>query len=139
MQLKRDTDYALRLLLCISKQASDNGNGITILELSKYTSVAPTIAVRICKKLRDAKLIKEGNANGSITSYILCKGALNKTVFDIIRVVEGNSNLFAVFDRTTELYFSAKDYFDDTELLLTNALKRMTIRDLKEKANQRKN
>ena len=133
MQLKRDTDYALRILLCIAKQEDIDKNGMTISELSKGTSVPQTIAIRLCEKMKDAKLLNAAGTNENITLYSLHKGAINKTVFDVIRAIEGGINLFAVFDRSTELYASGKDYFEDTEQKLADSLKQKTIRGLNEK------
>lgn len=58
MQLKRDTDYALRILLCVAKENSQNGEGMTAIELSKSVSVPAAITARLCRKLAEAKLLR---------------------------------------------------------------------------------
>ena len=106
---------------------------MTILELSKGTSVPQTVAIRLCEKMKDAKLLNAAGTNENITLYSLHKGAINKAVSDVICAIEGGINLFAVFDRSTELYASGKDYFEDAEQKLADSLKQKTIRGLNEK------
>ena len=55
MQLKRDTEYALRILMCVARQ--EDGR-MTALEISKRTAVPASIAARLCQKMTDAKLMK---------------------------------------------------------------------------------
>lgn len=72
-------------------------------------------------------------ANGGVR-YSLRQGALKKTVLDVICAVEDQKNLFAVFDRSTELYSICKDYFDEVDQQLMELLKAMTIFELLVKA-----
>lgn len=134
MQLKRDTDYALRILLCVAKENSQNGEGMTAIELSKSVSVPAAITARLCRKLAEAKLLRAADLVNGGVRYSLRQGALKKTVLDVICAVEDQKNLFAVFDRSTELYSICKDYFDEVDQQLMELLKAMTIFELLVKA-----
>ncbi len=129
MQLKRDTDYALRLLLCAVKYA-DQKNSITLFELCSRTAVPITIASRLCHKLSEAQLISEYIIGGR-AHYTVYDDALSKTLFDVIQAVEGNGSLFSVFDRSTEMFSCCRQYFQAAEQCLTDSLKGLTLQDLK--------
>ena len=129
MQLKRDTEYALRILMCAAKQTQ---NGITALEISRHTAVPVSITIRLCKKLADAKLMQAVSISKNTTGYLLCEEALNQTLYDVISIVEGHSELFAVFDKTTEMFSAGLQYFEDAEKKITCLLKQLTLRKLKD-------
>lgn len=129
MQLKRDTEYALRILMCVAMQKDD---GITALEISKRTAVPASITARLCQKMTDAKLMKSVNISKNSTGYLMSEGALDKTLYDVISVVEGHSELFAVFDRTTEMFSAGLKYFEGTEEKFTDLLKQLTLQKLKD-------
>lgn len=132
MQFKRDTDYALRILLCLAKQ-EELGTKLSVYDLSKETLVPATIASRLCKTMKEAKLVQaEKKSNGTI-KYGMGKRMLNKTLYDVVQAIEGNINLFAVFDKRTELYVCCKDVFTDVGRQSVDVLKGITIRDLIEK------
>lgn len=133
MQLKRDTDYALRILLFIAKQKSQDGAGVTIAELSKNTAVPTTITSRLCRKLSDAGFLDPVD---KCTKYTIPYSALKKTILDVICAVEGYGNLFAVFDPSTELYAICKDYFGQVNQQLENSLKSITVADLIDKTKK---
>lgn len=136
MQLKRDTDYALRILLCVAKENAQNRAGMTANELSKSLSVPPTIIARLCRTLTAAKLLDASYPDSGGIKYDLRRGALQKTVLDVICAVEDHGDLFAVFDRSTELYSICKDYFDEVDQQLADSLKSMTISELLGKAKK---
>ena len=105
MQLKRDTDYAIRILLVMAEPALSKKElqGLDLKTICEKTSVPRQIAIRLCGLLSDAGFIKKEETDGS-TTYIPESDLLEKTVLDIIDAVEGQSNLFAVFDRRAEIY-----------------------------------
>lgn len=129
MQLKRDTDYALRILFCLTKQYGGKKEKLTIQELCQNTRIPKTIVFRLCCKLEEANLLKTTDTAEGYTSYSIESETLNKTVWDVIQATEGNCNIFAIFDRSTELFCHCKDSFEDTNRLLTEALKCMTLKE----------
>lgn len=115
MQLKRDTDYALRLLLCTARQTRENTSGRSLQTLSKETHVPATIATRLCSRMEEADLLRIAYGSGKSKRYLLGEDAMNKTLYDVICAIEGHRDIFAVFDRTTELFSSGKAYFQIAE------------------------
>ena len=130
MQLKRDTDYALRLLLCAAKQTCGKTSGISLQDLSKETMVPTTIANRLCLKMTDANLLRAATHSGKTKRYLLGKEVMNKTLYDVICVVEEHNDIFAVFDRSTELFSSGGSYFQMVEQQLEGALNKVTLQHL---------
>lgn len=130
MQLKRDTDYALRILLCAVQKTRQDEVWMTIPEISKQTSIPATITGRLCRKLTDAKLLQVMELTEDASRYAMYAidpASLHKSVFDVICVIEGRSDLFAIFNKSTELYSLCKEFFEDTDRNLTDSLKRMTL------------
>lgn len=138
MQLKRDTDYALRILLCAAKQNSGNEHGMTASEFSKNTAVPLTIAARLCRKLTETEFLKTVNVNDHGVRYMIRQSALEKTVLNVICAMEEQGRLFAVFDRSTELYAVCKEYFDEVDRDLAGSLSAMTIGELLQKGQMQK-
>lgn len=136
MQLKRDTDYALRILLCAAKQDPENKFGMTVPEFSKNTSVPVTIASRLCRNLADAKFLNVTDPSDGCVRYMLRQSAFKKTLLNVICAVEDHGDLFAVFDRATELYAICRDYFDKVNHQLSNSLNSITIAELLEKSKK---
>ena len=126
MQLKRDTEYALRLLFGAAKYAGESG--ITLSELCKHTAVPRTIASRLCAKLVEAKLLNEKMIETKPV-YFACKDIYEKTLFDIVLATEETLNLFAVFDQSSEMYISCKSDFDLAQQKFANCLQQIKIRN----------
>lgn len=135
MQLKRDVDYALRLLLCVAKQKQTKGkkNGLTVLELSKNTAIPMTIVSRLCNKMKEERLLKVQELCTNNIEYTIGRNTLNKTLFDVIRAIEGCSGLFSVFDKSTALYKHCQPYFEKIERQFEVSLEDITLKELLEK------
>ena len=130
MQLKRDTDYALRLLLCTARQTQENTSGISLQTLSKETHVPITIATRLCSKMEDADLLKIANSSEKSKRYLLGEDTINKTLYDVICAIEGHRDIFAVFDRTTELFSIGKARFQIAQGQFEDAMNEVTLQQL---------
>ncbi len=130
MQLKRDTDYALRLMLGVAKYADENG--ILLVELCRHASVPQTIAARLCSKLVKAELLKENKTESQMT-YSGGDNFQNKTLLDVVQAIEGTADMFAVFDRSTELYACGKYEFALSERQLTESLGGISLQKLTNK------
>lgn len=131
MQLKRDIDYSLRILLCVVQQKNDNG--MTVFELSRHTSVPSTIVSRLCSQMTKAKFLMAVESSSSNKEYTACQDTLSKTLLDVIQMIEGTNSLFSVFDKSSNLYANCKSYFEEIEQQFSASLKEITIKDLKRK------
>ncbi|MCQ2512722.1 MAG: hypothetical protein MJ092_04965 [Lachnospiraceae bacterium] len=131
MQLKRDTDYAIRILLvmaepALNKKALQEQDLKTICE---KTSVPRQIALRLCGLLSDAGFLKKEETDGS-TTYMPGNVLLEKTLLDIIDAVEGQSNLLAVFDRRAEIYKKYGFALASLNAALSDELNKITIQTI---------
>lgn len=128
MQLKKDTDYAIRILLVMAEavQEKKETQGWKIKAISENAVVPRQIALRLCNLLSDAGFIKKEEADGC-TTFIPGSGLLEKTVLDIIDAVEGQSNLFAVFDRRTDIYTKYGLALASVNAALSDELNTITI------------
>ncbi len=127
MQLKRDTDYALRLILSTAEYAGENG--ISLPEMCKQATVPRTIASRLCPKLVGAELLKE-RCISKQPVYFLGDDVHGKTLLDVVLATEETVDMFAVFDHCTELYTSVKDEFESTEQKLIKSLSEVNLHKL---------
>ena len=130
MQLKRDTDYAIRILFVIAESAlgKKESQGMELKTICEKAAVPWRIALRLCGALTDAGFIKK-EANKS-TAYTSAHNLSEKTLLDIIEAVEGRSNLFAVFDRRTELYARYGHALELMNDVLSSELEKMTIQTI---------
>ncbi len=130
MQLKRDTDYALRLILGVTKYADENG--ISLFELCRHASVPQAIAARLCSKLVEGELLKE-SAREDRSVYFAGDNIQRKTLLDVVLTIEGTADMFAVFDHSTELYTCGKREFAMAERYLEKGLSGVEIQRLTNK------
>jgi len=115
MQLKRDTEYALRILYAVAgKSDPEEGafrSGATLSEISALSGVPRVGIDRICGQLEAAGLIISRKNGGGDVSYTASPELLRKSLLDVVRVMEQGVPLFAVFDR-------ASDFFSQNEARL---------------------
>lgn len=107
MQLKRDTDYAIRMLYCIGQEYFDEDKtlwGTTITNLSRQSGVPKEIVRRICKRLEKAGFIECVSTEKKELAYIPTEGYQNQTLFNVIEAVEDTGQLFAVFGKNYQPY-----------------------------------
>ena len=128
MQLKRDTDYALKILLNIAESinASENSEAVSLREISLNTKIPKQIAGRLCERLSEAGFIHECTEGGTGT-YAADEVLSDVTLFDVVEAVEGTSEIFAVFDKNSELYRKYGSALDHTEGKIADELKKLSI------------
>lgn len=131
MQLKRDTDYAIRILLVMAEPTlrKKELEKMDLKTICEKTSVPRPVALRLCNLLSDAGFIKKEESDGN-TIFIQENDLLEKTVLDIIDAVEGQSNLFAVFDRRTEIYTKYGLALASVNTALSEELNKITIQTI---------
>jgi len=130
MQLKRDTDYAVRILyyLNMNSYIDNHGKkkGVSLSELAKQTGTPKLIAERVCDSLKEKGIIvATGRREASKRLYYSTAASLGSSLLDIIEAVEGSCQLFAVFDKSFAGYKSLEDQIQriqkGTEKILSEA------------------
>lgn len=130
MQLKRDTDYAIRILLVMAEPVPDKElQGLKIKTICEKTDIPRQIALRLCNLLSGLGFIKK-EGEGESATYTPESNLPEKTVLDIIKAVEGQSNLFAVFDRRTEMYERYGHLLESVNEILLRELNNVTIQTI---------
>ena len=137
MQLKRDTDYAMRIIMRLAQQDAIPGKltaPVSLLEICRETGVPRTSAARICNRMVDAGMLQSATSGSPTTqAYISLCDPNAITAKDVICLTEGRLDLFAVFDKNTELYRRFGEVFDDAARRIDEALSDVTVGDILKK------
>ena len=109
MQLKRDTDVAIRILYCLNQnresQSAGETNGLTLAALAAQTGVPKTVVGRICEYLyRDGMIRLSPEMENGEKTYFAGEELLSVSLLKVVTAVEGTVQLFAVFDQTSAAY-----------------------------------
>ena len=131
MQLKRDTDHALRIVAFVDKACGQTGEKQAILlsEICAKTKVPRTAARRLCRDLVDCRILTQYTEKTGGTLYAPGTACESSTLLDVVRAVEKTDSLFAVFDHTTPLFQSKKNIFAQIDRKVKNALSEVTLRE----------
>ena len=135
MQLKRDTDYAVRILYCLNQNyAIDNSGekkGVTLSEIAMQTGTPKLVAGRVCDSLKEKGIIfsisEQDTAEKSFSSN---KTLLSFSLLDVIEAVEGTCQLFAVFDKRFAGYRTYEDHIKKIQKQTERVLAKATLSSL---------
>ncbi len=134
MQLKRDTEYALRIMISLAEYLKEEGgsSGISSAELISGAGIPKISFNRICKSLEEKGLIlKKTDSEGNVW---VCPGRdfWDQSIFSIGMAVEGNMDIFAVFDRRSEFMKKYGEKLKETQKNLTLVLSEETLKNMAE-------
>ena len=128
VQLKRDTDYALRVLSSIreSGQTDRRARGLTQLEISRQSGI-PRLAVgRICLHVK-APQTAGGQETGD-PRYYTPDGFAGLTLLDVVEASEGTGKIFAVFDRQSPMYRECEEQIRAVEDTVEQELRNVSLK-----------
>lgn len=132
MCLTLETDYAVRIIGCLAAE----GGRIDAKKISERTGVSLRFSLKILRKLVSAGLVTsyKGNTGG----YELAKKPSDVTLFDVIRIVEGDCSINKCNDdefictRGTKACCSYRKVYAEITELVSEKLKSYTFEDLME-------
>ena len=132
MQLKRDTDFALRILFCLKqnhdKKDAEGPGGLTLTEIAKRAGVPKLAAGRICDCLQARGMIRlSGGQEHTEKAYFSAEELLTFSLLDIVEAVEGTGQLFAVFSRNSSMYRSCGDQIMKAQQRAEDVLAKTTL------------
>ena len=131
MQLKRDTDYAFRIVCCVSRlsEGEDGAHAVTLLTIIRQTGVARRNAKRVCDYLSDSDVLKKQDSGGVIA---FSKGEAWKraSLLDVVSAVEGTADIFAVFDKKQQAFRDMEDRLGLVKEAVEEALKSVRLDEL---------
>lgn len=130
MQLKRDTDYAMRIIWSVCRAKTDKDESIIISEICRQIGIARTIALRICNKLADNEIISSDTTVKNEIRFSVGEKTGEKTMYDVIKAIEGSSDLLEAFDKSFESYEKCGEVLDSLEESFNSILKQKTLGEM---------
>ncbi len=122
MHLKKDTEYALQIMHYFANHDNEVVNTQNICKLSRI----PLVKVkRICNLLASEKVIDKVLV--SPESYSSNEQTTTTNLLTIIAIIEGQTDLFATFDRESQLYQEMGTVFESASRALTAMLATIDI------------
>lgn len=142
MQLKRDTDYAIRILFCLKEtivsELSESQTGLTLSEIAANTGLARTTAGRICDSLVENGLIHvSGNDGSGEVTYYADQKMLKHSLLDVIEATESTGNIFAVFDRKSLMYKNCRKELERMQKKCEKVLSSTTLEKFLDKKGRK--
>jgi len=132
MQLKRDTEYALRIMTCIAEHLKKDGPqaGVSPHEVITDTGIPVVTFYRICRYLEEQQIIlKRASIDGRKRLYP-GKDFWQHSILSIGRAVEGNMELFILFDKSTPFAKTYGEKLQETQADLNQLLSKTTLKDM---------
>lgn len=128
MQLKRDTDYAFRIAFYLAHRSDRELPGATLSEISRNAGIPRRSAERICAELTAGGILRKEAA----AEELFYKGEIweEATLLDLIRTIEGNVNLFAVFGRKSKAFRENRRMLQALDETVQGTLAKLKIREL---------
>ncbi|WP_407383529.1 hypothetical protein [Ruminococcus sp.] len=133
MNLQRNTDYALRIIICILKLCSNKTvykNGISMYNICIQTGVQKITASRICESLYHKDLlIMSVPKDGSASCYLPSKKLEKLTLLELIEIIEGNTNIFTLFNSEHKFIKPNKSLLFDINSRINTHLIQVNMKD----------
>jgi len=132
MQLRRDTEYALRILAIIGEKRTDRTSpgGVTLSEISAQSGVPRVGVDRICGYLESAVFIESGKGENGEVLYFPAAGFSDRSLLDVMQITEHGTQLFAVFDKSSSLFVNAGQALQSVQAGVERTLSTLTLADL---------
>ena len=126
MQLNRSTDYALRMLICLSRASG----AVSSSKLARAIGVSPRYLLQIGARLRDAGFVHVGH--GPAGGYQLSRPPAKISLMDVIMAVNRKENVSVLPDkrRSKEDFHILECTYRQLEKGIQRQLESITISDL---------
>jgi len=129
MQLKRDTEYAMRIMVYIAEHLKQSGKrtGTPSSTVIANTGIPMVTFNRICSRLEDNGMIrKEISKDGEKWLYP-GNGFWKQSILSIGEAVEGNMKIFVIFDKKSYLSQSYGEKLQEIQNSLDQILSETTL------------
>lgn len=135
MQLKRDTDFALRIIFCLKQEAeqkrASQRSGLTLSEIASRTEVPKITAGRICDALEEGGLIAVlQTKDNAEKAYVFGDKLWRFSLLEVIEALESTGQLFSVFDQRSLMYQNCKESFSEVQEKVAAILKESSMERL---------
>ena len=132
MQLKRDTEYAMRIMVYIAEHLKQKGKrtGTPSSNVIANTGIPIVTFNRICGRLEDSGMIrKEVGEDGEKWLYP-GNGFWEQSILSIGEAVEGNMKILVIFDKNSSLSQSYGKKLQETQNSLDYILSKTTLESI---------
>ncbi len=140
MQLKRDTDYALRIMICTAKHIQKNNidKGVLMADIATDTGIPKLAFNRICSRLEEKGMLY--TATGAKGEKLLYPGVdfWQQSILTIGEAVEGNMKVFILFDKNASPAPYYKESLTKAQKNLEDALSDATLESMLETSDASK-
>ena len=126
MQLNRSTDYALRMLICLSRASG----AVSSSKLARAIGVSPRYLLQIGARLRDAGFVHVGH--GPAGGYQLSRPPAKISLMDVIMAMYRKGNVPVLPDkrRSKADFHTLECTYRQLEKGIQRELENITISDL---------
>ena len=126
MQLNRSTDYALRMLICLSRASG----AVSSSKLARAIGVSPRYLLQIGARLRDAGFVHVGH--GPAGGYQLSRPPAKISLMDVIMVMNRKGNVSVLPDKrpSKEDFHTLECIYRQLEKGIQRQLESITISEL---------
>ena len=121
MQLKKETGYALHILLCMAEAAP-----MSIKEICSKTRIPWQPALRTCRVLVENGCLK-ARETGNVIYYLAGHQVTELSMYDVIRMTEGENGLFSLLSQDDALWQTCGRMLAETGGEVEKTLKGVTI------------
>ncbi len=133
MQLKRETEYALRIMICLAEQFGSiraDMTGIQMTEIIERTNIPKIVFGRIFTLLEERDLVRKAANTAGETTVFPGKKFWNQSLLSVALIIEGNMNIFFIFDQTFSVFLPYKDQFMRIQKEIEQVLSQMTMKEI---------
>lgn len=126
MQLNRSTDYALRMLICLSRASG----AVSSSKLARAIGVSPRYLLQIGARLRDAGFVHVGH--GPAGGYQLSRPPAKISLMDVIMAMNRKGNVSVLPDKrpSKEDFHTLECIYRQPEKGIQRQLESITISEL---------
>lgn len=125
MNLKRETDYSIRIIYCLLQ--GEESEKLNTNKICKKTNIPWRIVERVCDTLYNGGIISRDFGKDKKCVYYLTEKNREKSLFDIVLAIESQADIFAVFDKNSEMFRHCGKYLQKNSRKMEDCLKEMTI------------
>ncbi len=130
MYFKRDTDYALRIMLCLAKAKKEKKSGLMLREISWETNIPMTASRRILNIFIENGFVSFYEQNGRGSTFFICENTDELSLMDILRAVEDNTEILGNFDKENKIYNTYNDLLPYIERKIYHQFENMTLNQI---------
>lgn len=130
MYFKRDTDYALRMMLCLAKDKISGGEGMMLSRICRETNAPVTAAKRIMNQFVESELADSCEKSNRTPVFYISKPVEKLSLMDVFRSVENDTELLSGFEKENLVYRKYSSLLPRIENTVYRQFENITLYDI---------